>query len=250
MSANKRLILDLCLPVYNEEVILASNVQRVVDFIHKSDLKVDCRIVILVNGSTDRSAQIARALAERWPDLVDFRDYPAGGRGHTLLAYADTSQADWWGYMDIDLAVDLADLPQLLTMVASKAADLVVASRFLSGASCSRSFSRELISSIYNWLARCFLGTSIKDHQCGCKFISRSWWKTIRPRLKDTNWFLDTEMIAWTAKLGGRVLEYPVHWVDNRHLIRSTKVKLGRDIINFITNLFQLRRRLKAEHHN
>ena len=101
MSDNKRLKLDLCLPVYNEAAILASNVQKIVDFIQGNNLTVDCRLVILVNGSTDQSAQIAQELTNRWSGLVDFRDYSLAGKSRTLLTYADTSQADWWGFMDI-----------------------------------------------------------------------------------------------------------------------------------------------------
>lgn len=74
MSDNKRLTLDLCLPVYNEAAILASNVQKIVDFIQKNDLALDCRLVILVNGSTDQSLQIAQELSQRWPDLVSYEN--------------------------------------------------------------------------------------------------------------------------------------------------------------------------------
>lgn len=91
MSDNSRPTLDLCLPVYNEAAILASNVQRIVDFIQENDLAVDCRLVILVNGSTDQSAQIAQELSQRWPNLVNYQDYKVASRGSALLAYADIS---------------------------------------------------------------------------------------------------------------------------------------------------------------
>ena len=246
MSGNKRITLDLCLPVYNEAAILAGNVQRIVDFISSKQLAVDCRLIILVNGSTDQSVDIARDLSHRWPDLVSWHNYAAAGKSRTLLAYAATSSADWWGFMDIDLAVDLADLPKMCQAIAEDSADLLIASRFLPGASRSRKLIREIVSVGYNFLARRLLGTTVKDHQCGCKFIRRSWWQMIEARIGESNWFLDTELIAWTCKLGGRVAEIPVHWVDNRYQARPTRIKLLKDIAGFIVSLWRLRCRLKS----
>lgn len=246
MSDNKRQSLDLCLPVYNEATILRSNVQRVIEFIQQSDLGVDCRLVILVNGSTDRSAKIAKELAQAWPKLVAYHVYGVAGKSRTLMDYADLSQADWWGFMDIDLAVDLASLPQLMRPIIEQSADLVIASRFLPESRRSRSWWRETVSATYNWLARRVLGTSVGDHQCGCKFIRRAWWQSIRPQLGYSNWFLDTELIAWTTKQQGRIVEVPVGWVDNRYQVRPTKVHLVRDIFDFLIGLNRLRRRLRA----
>ncbi len=246
MSDNKRLTVDLCLPVYNEAAILASNVQRIVDFIQTNQLAVDCRLVILVNGSTDQSAQIAQELSQRWPELVSYRDYKAAGKSRALMAYANTSSADWWGFMDIDLAVDLADFPKMCQVIADNSVDLLIASRFLPGASRSRKLIREIVSVGYNFLARRLLGTTVQDHQCGCKFVRQQWWQMVRLKIGESNWFLDTELIAWTAKLDGRIVEIPVHWADNRYQVRSTRIKLFKDIIGFIVNLWHLRRQLKS----
>lgn len=246
MSDNKRLTLDLCLPVYNEAAILASNVQKIVDFIQKNDLALDCRLVILVNGSTDQSLQIAQELTQRWPDLVSYENYKAASRGSALLAYADISQADWWGFMDIDLAVDLVSLQKFFKSMVDQPADVFLASRLMVKSSYTHKLTRKIISVVYNQLARFVLKTSVKDHQCGFKFISQSWWQTLRPYLQDSRWFLDTEIVAWTTKLGGRIIEMPVDWVNNRYQVRPTKVKLVRDIINFLINLYYLRKRLRA----
>lgn len=246
MSDNSRPTLDLCLPVYNEAAILASNVQRIVDFIQENDLAVDCRLVILVNGSTDQSAQIAQELSQRWPNLVNYQDYKVASRGSALLAYADISTADWWGFMDIDLAVDLNSLRKFFELMTDQSVDVLLASRLMAESSYTNNWIRKIISVVYNQLARFVLQTSIKDHQCGFKFIKQSWWQILRPYLQDSRWFLDTEIIAWTTKLGGKMIEMPVDWVNNRYQVRPTKVKLVRDIINFLIDLYHLRKRLRA----
>ena len=107
MSANNRPSLDLCLPVYNEAAILADNVERLIGFITAKDYGLDCRIIILVNGSTDQSAKIAEHLSKEHPDLVESRVYLLPGKGRALLNYADTSSAEWWGFVDADLSISL-----------------------------------------------------------------------------------------------------------------------------------------------
>jgi hypothetical protein len=53
--------------------------------------------------------------------------------------------------MDIDLAVDLADLPKMCQAIAEDSADLLIASRFLPGASRSRKLIREIVPvTVYN----------------------------------------------------------------------------------------------------
>lgn len=249
MSSNKRLSLDLCLPIYNEEAILSANVQRVIDFLIERDRGIDCRLVILVNGSTDRSALIAQQLVEKWPGLIDLVNYSIIGKSRALIAYAKDSRVDWWGFMDIDLATDLRSLDNFFNLMIDQSADLLIASRLIAGSSCSRGWLRQLISVIYNRLTNFYLKTKVKDHQCGCKFISQTWWRTLQPHLQDSRWFLDTELIAWTDKLGGSIIEVPVNWVDNRYQVRPSKLKLFRDTLNFLINLYRLRRRLNSSNY-
>lgn len=148
--------------------------------------------------------------------------------------------------MDIDLAVDLNSLRKFFELMTDQSVDVLLASRLMAESSYTNNWIRKIISVVYNQLARFVLQTSIKDHQCGFKFIKQSWWQILRPYLQDSRWFLDTEIIAWTTKLGGKMIEMPVDWVNNRYQVRPTKVKLVRDIINFLIDLYHLRKRLRA----
>jgi len=246
MLDSKLLQVDLCLPVYNEEIILADNVERIISFLDSCSVKLDVRLVILVNGSSDGSAVIAQQLASKYPERIIYREYSIASKGQALLAYVNSSPADYWGFIDIDLAVDLPDLESMFNLIIAQEADLIIASRFLPGAFRNRQYLRELISVTYNRLARLLLRTKVSDHQCGCKFVSQAWWQKIRWQIKPSDWFLDTEMIAWTSQFGGCLIEAPVHWVDNRYSCRPTKVRLWRDSCRFILELFSLKKRLKA----
>jgi glycosyltransferase involved in cell wall biosynthesis len=232
--------------VYNEEAILRDNVRRLIDFITAKDYGLDCHVVILVNGSSDKSAEIAQQLSKEYPGLVESRVYPLPGKSRALLNYADSSLTDWWGFIDVDLSISFESLAKLFAVIVNKSADLVIASRFLPGASCKRAFYRGIVSALYNKLARHVLGTTVKDHQCGCKFVSHELWRAVRPFLRESDYFLDTALIAWTERLGWRIKEVPVDWVDNRYGKRPTKIKLAKDTVNFLMSLKHLRRDLKS----
>ncbi|HPD03296.1 MAG TPA: glycosyltransferase [bacterium] len=246
MSVNNRPSLDLCLPVYNEAAILTDNVERLVGFIRAKDYGLDCRIIILVNGSTDQSAKIAEHLSKKYPNLVESRVYLLPGKSRALLNYADTSSAEWWGFVDADLSISFESLAKLFEVIVNKSADLVIASRFLPESSCERAFYRGIVSALYNKLARHVLGTTVKDHQCGCKFVSHELWRAVRPFLRESDYFLDTALIAWAERLGWRIKEVPVDWADNRYGTRTTKVKFIKDTIQFLVSLRRLRRDLKS----
>ena len=59
-------MIEICLPVKNEEQILAVNTLRLVAYLELVDLPDDWKIVILVNGSEDSSWQIAQELADAY----------------------------------------------------------------------------------------------------------------------------------------------------------------------------------------
>jgi len=76
--------------------------------------------------------------------------------------------------------------------------------------------------------------------------VSHELWRAVRPFLRESDYFLDTALIAWTERLGWRIKEVPVDWVDNRYGKRPTKIKLAKDTVNFLMSLKHLRRDLKS----
>ncbi|MFA5184540.1 MAG: glycosyltransferase [Patescibacteria group bacterium] len=235
---------DFCLPAKNEALILKDNLGKLLAYCQQADFNFSWRIVGVINGSSDSSAAIFKELKERFPDQVDYAVIQESGRGHALKRYWGSSPADILAYMDADLAVSLADIPGLIQPLIDNTSDLTIGSRLSAGAAVERSWYRDIISYSYNFLSRLLLDHHFLDLQCGFKAIRRPAFQSIHPFLQDDYWFFDTELIILAARLGYRVQEVPVDWHENRYRRRATTVKLLRDSLSFLNNLWHFRRRL------
>jgi putative flippase GtrA len=82
-----------------------------------------------------------------------------------------------------------------------------------------------VISRIYNSILRVALGARFSDAQCGFKAIRADVARELLPRVRDEEWFFDTELLVLAQREGMRIHEVPVDWVedpDSRVAIVST----------------------------
>ena len=76
--------------------------------------------------------------------------------------------ADFYIFMDADLATDLSALPVLIKELENDN-DLVIGSRFIKGSSAKRPLVRKITSKVFSILTRLVFGLKIKDYPCGFK---------------------------------------------------------------------------------
>ncbi len=239
------MLVDFCLPIKNEELILKNSLDKLLIYCRQSNFPFVWRIVGVLNGSTDSSRLILTDFKLRFPQELDFIEIKEPGRGGALKQYWSTSSADILVYMDADLAVSLDNIFSLVDPLIKNEQDLAVGSRFVSGAETKRSLGREVISRAYSFLSQVILNQNITDLQCGFKAVRRETFLKIQPFLRDNYWFFDTELVVLLRFLGYRVKEVPVNWQENRFSRRQSKVKLFRDSLIFFKNLISFRQRLK-----
>jgi putative flippase GtrA len=204
---------EIVVPVYNEEADLARAVQRLHAYLVE---RFPFRTVVTIadNGSTDRTGEIARSLAERLPGVRLIR-IERPGRGRALAQAWHGSQAEVLAYMDVDLSTDLKALLPLVAPLLSGHSDVAIGTRLSHGARVSRGPNRELISRAYNLLLHVTLGTAFSDAQCGFKAIRRDAARLLLPWVVDTGWFFDTELLVLAERAGLRIYEVPVDWTDD-----------------------------------
>ena len=235
---------EICLPIYNEEKILEKNVNTLINYCLEKNFGFDWKIVIVINGSKDGSLKISQSLKEKFPALIDYVNFEDPGRGQALKKYWGKSEADIVTYMDIDLAVSLNHLDDLIWQIIEDQTDLTIGSRLLPESKIKRSFIRELSSQTYNFLSRVILGHNFSDMQCGFKAIRKKSLEKIIEHLQEQKWFFDTELILFAKQNGLRIKELPVDWSENRYDERKSKVNLLKDSLKFFYNLIRLKGRL------
>ena len=206
-------VLDIVIPVHNEARDLPGCVHRLHDFVG-TDVPYSARITVADNASTDNTLAVAHALADELPDL-EIIHIDTKGRGGALHAAWMKSPADVVCYMDVDLSTDLSALMPLIAPVISGHSDLAIGSRLAPSSRVVRSRKREILSRGYNLLLRGVLGTRFADAQCGFKAVRADVARELLPFVKDTGWFFDTELLVIAQRVGLRIHEVPVDWVDD-----------------------------------
>ncbi len=206
-------MLDVVVPVYNEEADLEACVRRLHDYLSTS-LPFSFRITIADNASTDATLPIARRLASEL-DAVSAVHLAEKGRGLALRTVWAGSTAGVLAYLDVDMSTDLAALLPLIAPLVSGHSDIAIGSRLARGSRVVRGAKREVISRCYNLLLRGTLAARFSDAQCGFKAIRADVAHRLLPMTSDNGWFFDTELLVLAERAGLRIHEVPVDWVDD-----------------------------------
>lgn len=204
---------DIVIPVYNEEAQLRTSVLRLRAYLARS-FPFSSTITIVDNASTDHTWSVATELASTEPGVQAVR-LDQKGRGRALRAAWSESGASVVAYMDVDLATGLDALAPLVAPLLSGHSDLAIGTRLAHGAHVVRGVRREFISRGYNALLRSTLRSACTDAQCGFKAVRREVALELLPMVQDEEWFFDTELLVTAQRLGLRIHEVPVHWVDD-----------------------------------
>jgi putative flippase GtrA len=206
-------VLDVVVPVYNEQAALADSVYRLHRHLQEH-FPFSARITIADNASVDDTARIASELADELSDIRVVR-VEEKGRGRALHAAWSTSDAPVLVYMDVDLSTDLAALAPLVAPLVSGHSDLAIGTRLGRGSRVVRGAKREVISRCYNLILKSTLAARFSDAQCGFKAIRADVAQRLLPHVADTGWFFDTELLVLAERSGLRIHEIPVDWVDD-----------------------------------
>jgi glycosyltransferase involved in cell wall biosynthesis len=225
---------DVVVPVLNEAHVLEKSINRLRLFLD-ARLRYRWSIVIVDNGSSDGTREIAQRLAAELPQ-VRFLHLVQRGRGRALRSAWLQSGADIVCYMDVDLSTGLEHVPELLDAIAVEGYDIAVGSRLMRESRTRRSPKREFISRAYNLLVRLTLFTRFSDAQCGFKAVSREVVERIVPQIEDQSWFFDTELLVLAEKQGYRIKDIPVLWIEDD----DSRVKIMRTAWDDVKGVLRL----------
>jgi dolichyl-phosphate beta-glucosyltransferase len=160
------------------------------------------------------------------------------------MGWSQASPATWLGFLDGDGAVPAHEVARLISMLDGADFDVLAGSRIrMAGRQIVRSEFRHVQGRVFATLTELTLGLGLYDPQCGYKLFRGDRLRALLPRLRETTWMLDLEVMALVAKHGGRIREEPIDWAETG----DSKVKFGTDALRMALALGALRRRLDAE---
>jgi glycosyltransferase involved in cell wall biosynthesis len=229
------LSISVFFPCCNEEAAVEPLTQKTLAVLQK--LTDDFEIIIVDDGSTDQTAQIADKLAAEIPQVKVIHHDKNLGYGSALQSGFKATSKQLVFYTDGDAQFDINELPPLLPLMEQY--DIV---------SCYRINRREGLIRKFNafcWtkLICMLFGLRLKDIDCAFKLYKRSLFDNIK--LESTGALIDTEILAKAARKGYSITQRPVH-----HYPRQQGASSGSNpavIIRAFKELFKLRKKILTE---
>jgi glycosyltransferase involved in cell wall biosynthesis len=228
---------NVTIPVYNEEKVLEQSISTLNSFLEKEFCEYSWEILIADNASIDKTLEVAKVLKNKY-EKVNYIHLDQKGRGRALKKAWTESDADIVSYMDVDLSTQLEHFPEMINGMVKSGYSIATGSRLMRSSRTKRSFKREFISRTYNVLIKSLFFTKFSDAQCGFKAVTREVVnKIIIPYVEDTGWFFDSELLIIGEKLGYKILDIPVEWIEDL----DTRVKIVKTATDDIKGLLRVK---------
>jgi glycosyltransferase involved in cell wall biosynthesis len=199
--------LSVVIPVYNEEKYISTTIQRVLDV--KLE-EVSIEIVVVDDGSKDRTVEILHDLAAEHPEIKVFQQPVNMGKGATLRRGFQEASGDIILIQDADLEYDPGDYPTLLKPILDDKADVVFGSRFLGGPHRVLYFWHFAGNQFLTLLSNITTNLNLTDMETGYKVFRAEVIKGIP--LKSNRFGFEPEVTAKIARRGWRIFETQISY--------------------------------------
>jgi len=230
---NKDISLSVFFPAYYDEKNIGKVVHKAVAVLEELKLK-DYEITIIEDGSPDRTADVADALAKQYPKVKVIHHKENLGYGATIREGFTTAKLDYVFYTDGDNQFDLEELKKFVALVPYS--DLVVGYRKKK----QYSTYRKITSFVYNLILRWVFDIDYIDVDCAFKIIRRDLFDKITIKTKDA--FIDAEILIQAKRLG-----YSSTEVGVKHLPRVDGISTAARpsiILRTIKEIYQYKKQL------
>jgi dolichyl-phosphate beta-glucosyltransferase len=232
-------LLTIIVPAYNEERRLPTTLPEIVAFAEAQDYASE--ILVVDNASTDRTGEIARAIADEHP-IVSVLYQPIQGKGAAVHKGMLEGQGDFLFICDADLAMPIKEVNKFLPPTLSDY-DIAIASREAPGAvRYDEPWYRHVMGRIFNLIVRMLAVPGIQDTQCGFKCFRREAARDLFASQTIDGWAFDVEILHVAIKRGYRIVEVPINWYYGE----NSRVSPVRDSWRMLQEVLRIRRNSRA----
>ncbi len=218
---NKRL--SILLPFLNEQDIIVANARKVLQMTAGWDIKVE--IILIDDGSTDQSYPLLEQAFKKDKSIKLVRNHQNFGKGWALKTGYEFSTGDLILFLDSDLELSPAHLPNFLRIMNEEGADVVIGSKRHPDSELDYPAQRKLMSNVYYILIRILFGLPVRDTQTGIKLFKREALEIALPRLLVKRFAFDIELLLLMHKYDQKIATAPIQLNFSRVAAGRMKLK-------------------------
>lgn len=228
----------IVIPCYKEEKRLSKIIEAVADYKKSHDFPIE--VIIIIDGSPDKSAEIAKELTKGMSDVKIIDRKENRGKGYTVKEGVENATGQYILFTDADNSTPLEQLDKLLKYI--EIYPVAIGSRYCDGGKLGhpQPIHRIIGGRVLNAIIQLLAVRGIKDTQCGFKLFENKAGKEIFKRVTLYRFSFDIEVLAIARRLGYKIKEVGVTWYDDPH----STVHPVRDGLAFIRDSWQIRKNI------
>jgi dolichyl-phosphate beta-glucosyltransferase len=234
--------LTVVIAAYNEEKVIGDTVRRVGTYL---EALPDPELIIVDDGSRDRTCEIVNGLTDRFPFLRLVKNDRNRGKGYSIKHGIMESRGEYVLFTDADLVFPIEGVEPFVKAL-EQGADVAIASRSHPGtlfALHPRHFSyiyqRYLVGRTYINVVNRILKIGVTDTQAGFKCMRGEAARRIYARTTLYDFAFDVEALFIARQLQYRIVELPVYFL---YLGEQSSVQLVKDSVRMLADLWMIRR--------
>lgn len=226
--------LSIVIPAYNEEVRIVPTIGAIAS--HVSNLGFAWELIVADDGSKDQTAELVEELG--FANLRLLRAPANGGKGSAVQRGMLAARGKYILFDDADNSTPIEEIEKLLRKLDGEGFDVAVGSRAAEGADeAHRPLLRRLMSGGLRWTVRHIFRIGVRDTQCGFKLFTREAARRLHTAQTIAGFSFDLEILYLAAKLGYRIAEVPVAWID----APGSKVDTRKEVQRFLRDLLKIK---------
>jgi len=227
---------SVIIPAFNEERRLPATLGKIHRYFENKDYSYE--VLVVDDGSTDNTAERIEDYIKMHNSTRLIRNGINKGKGYSVKNGFLQANGDYLLFSDADLSTPIEEIDKFSGYL-REGYDVAIGSRGLkeSDIQVHQPWFREMMGKAFNILVRLLSLRGFKDTQCGFKCFTRKAALEICKRQRMERFSFDVEMLYIAKKLGYKVKEVPVRWVNEP----ETKVKAVRDSVNMFFDLLRIR---------
>ena len=197
---------SLVIPAHNEAKNLQKLLKKAYSVLKKTKEKFE--IIVVNDNSTDNSDEILKKLNEKIKELRIVNRTKNPGAGYAIREGLGKVRGDIIITMDGDLSHDPAEIANFLKFL--KNYDMICGSRYAKGGKAEMTYSRILMSSLFNLIFRKLIGIPVKDFTSGFRAYKAKIIDKIELKSKKFGIFIEIPLKAHLA--GFKLTEIPISY--------------------------------------
>ncbi|MDP1629495.1 MAG: glycosyltransferase family 2 protein [bacterium] len=205
--------LSIIIPAYNEIERIGNTLKAIDEYLKKQSY--DYEILVVDDGSKDETARVVQSLIGDIPNLRLIDNKENRGKGAVVKQGMLAAQGDFRLFIDADNAISIEQIETFWPWL-EKGYDIIIGSIEVSGAKIEEKagWHRRILGKLSKYLIRILAIWEIHDTQRAFKLFPAKAVQDIFQKQTIERWGFDIEILVIAKKLGYKIKELPVTWIN------------------------------------